>query len=178
MIVDSKQVLGFPPPRRIIMLLGPPLCSFKWVCQTDLGGALQLACKTLWCGETVAISQKYFYWLRLWRDVGKYIISCTIYAISKPTIKKLGIYTPLPSPSQPSESISMDYLSGFPSTKHRNDYVFVVVDKISKMAILVTYKKSITKKDTTRLLFEQVWVHFGNPWTIILDQDNKFLSTF
>jgi hypothetical protein len=76
----------------------------------------------------VAVLQKYFYWPNLQKDVGKYIKSCTACAIAKPTIKKQGLYTPLPTPSRPWESISMDYMSGLPSTKHGNDCVFVVVD--------------------------------------------------
>jgi hypothetical protein len=47
----------------------------------------------------------------------------------------------------------------------------VVVDRFSKMAILVAYKKSITAEATTNLFFEQVWVHFGIPQTIVSDRD-------
>jgi hypothetical protein len=54
----------------------------------------------------------------------------------------------------PWESISMDYMSGLPSTKKGNDSVFVVVDRFSKMAILVSYKKSIATKATGKLFFE------------------------
>jgi len=79
--------------------------------------------------KTVAVLQKYFYWSKLRQDVGKYIKSCTACAIVKPTIKKQGLHTPLPTPSRPWESISMDYMSGLPSTKHGNDYIFMVVNK-------------------------------------------------
>jgi hypothetical protein len=46
------------------------------------------------------------------------------------------------------------------------------------MAILVACKKSITAKATAKLFFEQVWVHFGIPKTIVSDWDSRFLSTF
>jgi len=71
--------------------------------------------------KTISILQKYFYWPKLRQDVGKYIRSCTAYGNAKPTIKKQGMYTPLHNPSQPWESVSMDYMSGLPSTKHGND---------------------------------------------------------
>jgi hypothetical protein len=72
----------------------------------------------------------------------------------------------------------MDYMSGLPSTKWGNDYVFVVVDRFSKMAILVACKKSITTEATAKLFFERVWVHFGIPQTIVSYWDSRFLSTF
>lgn len=49
----------------------------------------------------VTMLQKYFYWSKLRQDVSKYIISCTSCAISKPTIKKQGLYTPLMTPDKP-----------------------------------------------------------------------------
>jgi hypothetical protein len=128
--------------------------------------------------KTVAVLQKYFYWPNLRQDVGKYIKSCTACAIAKPTIKKQGLYTPLPTPSRPWESISMDYMSGLPSTKHGNDCVFVVVDRFSKMSIMMACKKNITAEATAKLFFERVWVHFGIPQSIISDRDSRFLSTF
>ncbi|MCY6524971.1 hypothetical protein, partial [Actinobacillus pleuropneumoniae] len=61
----------------------------------------------------------------------------------------------------------MDYISGLPSTKHGNDCVFMVIDKFSKMAIMAAAMKSISAKATANLFFEQVWVHFGIPQSII-----------
>jgi len=124
--------------------------------------------------KTVLMLHEYFYWLNLRHDVGKYIRSCTACTIAKPTIKKQGLYTP----SRPWESFSMDYMLGLPSTKHDNDCVFVVIDKFSKMILLAACKKSITAKATAKLFFERAWVHFGIRQPIILDRDNKFLSTF
>jgi hypothetical protein len=89
-----------------------------------------------------------------------------------------GHVTPLPTYDRPWESISMDYMSGLPSTKRGNDCVFVVIDHFSKMAILVAYKKSIKAEATANIFFERVWVHFGIPQTIVLDQDSRFINTF
>jgi hypothetical protein len=72
----------------------------------------------------------------------------------------------------------MDYMLGLPSTKHGNDCVFVVVDRFSKMSIMMACKKNIRVEATAKIFFERVWVHFGIPQSIILDQDNRFLSTF
>jgi hypothetical protein len=128
--------------------------------------------------NTVAMLHKHFYWPKLRQEVNKYIRSCTAYAIAKPTTKKQSLYTPLPTPDRPWESISMDYISGFPSTKRGNDCIFVVVDRFSKIAILAAWKKRITTKATAKLFFEWFWVHFGLPQTIVSDRDSRFLNTF
>ena len=128
--------------------------------------------------KIVVVLQNYFYWSNLRHDIKKYIQSCTACTISKPSIKKQGLYTLLPTCSGPWESISMDYMSGLPSTKHENDYVFVVVDRFSNMAIMAACKNNIIAKATAKLFFERVWVHFGIPQSIILYRDNRFLSTF
>jgi hypothetical protein len=102
----------------------------------------------------VVVLKKHFYWMKLQQDVNKYMRSCISYAISKPTIKKQGMYTPLSTPKRPWESISLDYNSGLLSTKWGNDYVFMVVDRFSKMKIMVACKKSIKIEPTTKLFFE------------------------
>jgi hypothetical protein len=106
--------------------------------------------------KTMPVLQKYFYCPNLRQDIRKYIRSCTACVISKPTIKKQGLYTPLPTPSRPWESISMDYMSGLPSTKNGNDCVFMVVNRFSKMAIMVACKKNITAEATATIFFERV----------------------
>jgi hypothetical protein len=72
----------------------------------------------------------------------------------------------------------MDYMSGLSSTKQGNDYVFVVIDRFLKMAILTACKKNIMATDTAKIFFERVWIHFGIPQTIISDWDSRFLNTF
>jgi hypothetical protein len=79
--------------------------------------------------KTMETLQKHFYWPKLCQDVSKYNRSCTTFTIAKPTTKKQSLYTPFPTPDKPWESISMDYLSALASTKQRNDYVFVMVDR-------------------------------------------------
>jgi hypothetical protein len=110
--------------------------------------------------------------------VRKYIRSCISCVISNPAIKKQGLYTHLPIPEKSYDSNSMDYMSSLSSTKHRNDWVFVVVDWFSKMAILTACKKNVTAVDISKLFFERVWVYFGILQTIIFDRDSRFLITF
>ena len=72
----------------------------------------------------------------------------------------------------------MDYMWGLRSNNKGNDYIFVMVDRFSKMAILTAYKNNIIEDSTTKQLFKWVWVHFNIPQTIISYWDSRFLGTF
>ena len=72
----------------------------------------------------------------------------------------------------------MDFVSGKQTTRKGNDYVFVVVYRLSKMCILMPCKKTIKGQEATNMFFEQVWVHFGIPRSIISDMDTRFINAF
>jgi hypothetical protein len=59
-----------------------------------------------------------------------------------------------------------------------HDYLYVMVDRFSKMCILMPCKKQVTTKQTTQLFFANVWVHFGLPTSIVSDRDSRFLGKF
>jgi hypothetical protein len=105
-------------------------------------------------------------------SVSRYVRGCALCATSKPSNRKLGLYTPLPVPSRPWESISTDFVGGIPMSKKNHDYLYVVVDRFSKMYILMPCKKQVTAEKMTQMFFQHVWVHFGLPKSIIFDRDS------
>ena len=107
--------------------------------------------------------------------VTKYVKGCVMCSTCKHTNRKLGLYSPLPVPSHPWESISMDFVGGLPMSRRGHDYLYVVVDRFSKMCILMPCKKQVTAEQAASLFFQHVWVHFGLPTSIISDQDSQFL---
>jgi hypothetical protein len=110
--------------------------------------------------------------------VPRYIRGCIRCCTNKPNNKKKGLYHPLPVPTQPWESISMDFLGGLPKTRKGHVYLFVVVNRFIKMYIFVPCKNTITGQESTNNFFEQVWVHYGIPRSIISYRDTRFLSAF
>ena len=72
----------------------------------------------------------------------------------------------------------MDYLMVYRTTKHQHDTVLVVVDRFSKMAILIPCMKTTTTQPTTQLFFEHVWKQYVLPTTIISNIDAIFVRTF
>ena len=72
----------------------------------------------------------------------------------------------------------MATIGGLPITRNGHDYLFVVVNRFNEMCILMHCKNTINGQEVTNKFFEQVWVHFGIPRSIISDRDTKFLDAF
>jgi hypothetical protein len=72
----------------------------------------------------------------------------------------------------------MDFVGGLPMSKMGHDYLYVVVDRFSKMCILMPCKKHVIAEKTANLFFHYVWVHFGLPTSMISDTDTRFLGDF
>jgi len=142
------------------MSFGSSLCSFKWVYEVYLGISLQLSGRTPWFGKYQGCTTKVLLLVMDLTRFPKVYQTCTAYTFTKPSIKKNGLYTHFPTPNRPQESTSMDYISILPSTKHGNHYVFIVIDRFSKMAILTTHKNSITTEATANIFFKRVCFHF------------------
>jgi len=95
-------------------------------------------------GKIVSQLQRFCYWTWMNETISKYVKGCIMCATSKPSNRKLGLYTPLPIPSRPWESVSMDFEGGLPMSIKGCDYLYVIVDRFNKMCILMPCKKQIT----------------------------------
>jgi len=111
-------------------------------------------------------------------QVDKFIRSCALCSQSKPSNQNHGLYQPLPLPSRPWESISMDFLSRLLTTQKKHDVIWVVVCHFIKMALFIPCTKITTTTHTMELYFEHYWPHFHLPSNIISDRDSRFLNAF
>lgn len=106
-------------------------------------------------------------------DVIKFVESCTIFQRAKGVTKNQGLYQPLPIPSKPWESVSMDFFIGFPRTRQGFYIVFVIVDRFSKMAHFVPYKCTNDASDIANIFFREFFRIHGLPSVIINDRGIK-----
>ena len=104
-------------------------------------------------GKTLAHLQRYFYWPQMNETMSKYVRGCVMCSTSNPSNKKLGLYIPLPVPSRPWESISMDYVGGLPKSRKGHDYIYVVVNRFSIICILMPCKNQVIEGQTTHMFF-------------------------
>ena len=70
------------------------------------------------------------------------------------------------------------FLGGLPMSKRKHDYLYVVVDRFTKICILMPFTNKFRVEKNAHLLFQNVWVHFGFPTSIVSDRDSRFAGNF
>ena len=85
--------------------------------------------------KTLCHVQRFCFWTHMKNIVTHYVKGCVMCSVSKPSNRKLGLYTPLPILSRPWEILSMDFVEGFPLSRKSHDYLYIVIDRFSKMCI-------------------------------------------
>ncbi|CAI7871072.1 unnamed protein product [Closterium sp. NIES-54] len=129
--------------------------------------------------KTLAGIAKYYYWPRMAADVQQFVTSCdTCQWMKSSKQKKTGLLQPLPVPEQPWQVVSLDFITGLPSTSRGHDSILVVIDKFSKMGHFIPTNATATAEATARLFFDCIITIHGIPATLISDRDPKFTSKF
>ena len=92
--------------------------------------------------RTLDILHEHFFWPKMKHDVEKICNRCITCKKAKSKVLPHGLYTPLPVPNEPWVEISMDFVLGLPRSKKGRDSIFVVVDRLSKMAHFIPCHKT------------------------------------
>jgi hypothetical protein len=100
------------------------------------------------------------------------IIGHVFCCVPNPPNRELAFYTPLPIPDQPWDSSSMYFLGVLMKTRQGRDYLFVEADIFNNMTQPIPYKKVVTEESTSKLFFQNIWMHFGLRVSIVSNRDN------
>ncbi len=68
-----------------------------------------------------------------------------------------GLLQPLPVPEWKWETISMDFIIGFPKTKKNNDSIMVVVDKLSKSAHFIPVQSTFKAMQIAHIFMQNIF---------------------
>ena len=84
----------------------------------------------------------FYLWPKMRSEVEKFVRRCRICQHAKGRSQNTVFYTPLPIPTRAWNSVSMDFILGWPRTQMGNDSIFIVVDRFTKMAHFIPYFKT------------------------------------
>jgi hypothetical protein len=129
--------------------------------------------------KTLELVQRKYYWPKMYKYISSYINSCDKCQSNKSSNQSSsGLLQPLSIPSQRWEQITMDFIGPLPLTKNGNNFILVVVDKLSKMAHYIATHTNITAEGVAKLIFKHIVRYHGMPSSIVSDRDTRFTSSF
>jgi hypothetical protein len=77
-----------------------------------------------------------FWWSNMKVDIAKYVAECdTCHRMKASHLKSAGVLQPLSIPLWKWDDISMDFNVGLPPTARKKDYIWVIVDRLTKTAL-------------------------------------------
>ena len=91
--------------------------------------------------------------------------------------KTPGLYHALPIPDHPWQHICCDFKS-FPADKDGFDHICVFIDRLSKAAVSIPCKSTITAKGMAELYYTHVYRYYHLPDSIVSDRGPQFVSDF
>jgi hypothetical protein len=115
-------------------------------------------------------------------DTRVFCETCVTCKRSKPSNQKpYGLLNPLAIPSEPWESIGVDFVGPLPLSRNRDgefDSITVVICLLTAMVEIIPSHTTYKAHDIAELMFESVYKHHGLPKNIISDRDVLFTSIF
>jgi hypothetical protein len=101
--------------------------------------------------KTMELISQDFWWPQMWKLVKEFIQSCDTCTRGKvPRHRPYGLLHPLPIPKGSWLSLSIDFITDLPLANGK-DSIFVVVDRLTKIAHFIPYTKTITVEETAKL---------------------------
>jgi hypothetical protein len=123
--------------------------------------------------------KKIYWWKRLKVDVAKYVASCSVCQQEKAEHKRPpGLLQPPEVPMWTWDDIAMDFVVGLPRTPRGKDAIWVVVDRLSKVAHFIPIRTTISATDLAPLYVREIVRLHGVLKTIFSDREANFVSMF
>ena len=113
------------------------------------------------------------------QDITQHIVECdTCGRVKVDHMRTLGYLQPLPIPVWKWEDISMDFVVGLPCTSKGYDSIWVIVDRLTKLAHFIPVDTKYIAKKYAEIYFDRIVTLHGVPLTIISDRGSVFVSRF
>ncbi|CAL8167714.1 unnamed protein product [Prunus armeniaca] len=134
-----------------------------------------------WAGHpgthrTLALMSEAYYCPQMLEDVDSFVQTCLICQQDKTLQKQPSrLLEPLPVPTRPWKSFSMDFIVSLPKSEGCGS-ILVVVDRFIKYATFIPTLADFNVEEAARLFLKHVVKYWEIPKSIISDRDTRFTS--
>nr|AAV32173.1 putative polyprotein [Oryza sativa Japonica Group] len=120
-----------------------------------------------------------FWWVSMRREIAEFVALCDVCQRVKAEHQRpAGLLQPLQIPEWKWEEIGMDFITGLPRTSSGHDSIWVVVDRLTKVAHFIPVHTTYTGKRLAELYLSRIMCLHGVPKKIVSDRGSQFTSKF
>jgi hypothetical protein len=124
------------------------------------------------------LKEKYW-WYSLKRDVATHVALCDVCQRVKAEHQRpAGLLQPLRVPEWKWEEIDMDFIVGLPCTRDGYDSIWVIVDRLTKVAHFIPVKTTYSGAQLVELYMSRIVCLHGVPKKIVSDRGTQFTLRF
>jgi hypothetical protein len=123
--------------------------------------------------------KQHYWWTKMKIEIARYVARRdTCRRVKAVHMKTAGPLHSLPIPTWKWEDISMDFIVGLPKTDKGFDSIWVIIDRLTKIAHFLPVKVKYTMATYAELYIACILNLHGVPKTIVLDRGPQFVSKF
>ncbi|GJW91733.1 putative reverse transcriptase domain-containing protein [Tanacetum coccineum] len=118
-----------------------------------------------------------YWWPGMKRDTATYVSKClTCSKVKAEHQRPLGLLQQPKIPEWKWDKITIDFITKLPKTKSRHDTIWVIVDKLTKLAHFLAMREDSSTERLAKLYIDEIVARHGVPMSIISDRDGRFTS--
>jgi hypothetical protein len=120
-----------------------------------------------------------YWWCGMKRVVAKYVALCdNCQRVKAERQRPTGLLQSLKIPQWKGDEISMDFIVGLPTTQYGYDSIWVIIDRLSKVAHFIPVKTTYKGAKLVKLYIARIVCLHGVPKKIVSDRGTQFTSRF
>src|SRR5438128_11340412 len=123
--------------------------------------------------------KEYYWWYGMKRDIAEYVALCdTCQRVKAEHQRPAGLLQPLKVPEWKWDEISMDFIVGLPRTQKGHDSIWVIVDRLTKVAHFIPMRTNYGGDKYAQLYVDHILRLHRVPSRIVSDRGPQFTSRF
>jgi hypothetical protein len=120
-----------------------------------------------------------YWWYDMKQDIVEYVSLCdTCQRVKVEHQRPVGLLQPLKIPEWKWEEIGMDFIVGLPRTQARYNSIWVIVDRLTKVAHFIPVKMTYSGAKLAELYMSQIVCMHGVTKKIVWDRASQYTSKF